>query len=87
MLNQLHASYSRPDYPHSRIEYKHLYLVDSFYALPGGNGRDKLRVTRDQRSGNVLQCIVKQRITDLNILCPSSSADWRVSVSVEEPSE
>ncbi|KAH7108075.1 mRNA triphosphatase CET1 [Auriculariales sp. MPI-PUGE-AT-0066] len=84
MLNQLHASYSRPDYKFSRIDYKHERLVDSFYALPGG-GTDKLRVTRDARTGQTKESIVKQRIANLNVLCPGSLADWRVSVNIEDP--
>ena len=55
MLNQLHTNYSRPDYPHARIEYKHVYLVDSFYPLPGGGGgRDKLRVSVEGDDGKTV---------------------------------
>jgi polynucleotide 5'-triphosphatase len=84
MLNGLKLNPS----PHSKspIEYKHQYLVDSFYD-PEGTDRDKVRVTRDERSGAVLECVRKTRLGDLNVFCPKRNADFRVSVNVEQPGE
>lgn len=82
MLNKLLETYGQPSYSGSKIRYQHLRLVDSFYPT-GGRGREKLRVTRD--GTKTVQSVVKRRIGDLNILCPSSNADWRVSVNVEDP--
>lgn len=81
MLNQLLETYGKPDYPYARIRYKHVKIVDSFYAVGG----EKVRVSRDAETNKVVQCVVKRRLGDLNILCPNSYADWRVSINVEEP--
>jgi len=69
------------------LDYTHLYLVDSFYPNPDpSSGPDgKIRVTRDERTGEVKECVKKIRLGDLNIYCPKSLADWRISVNVEVP--
>ncbi|EJD49682.1 mRNA triphosphatase CET1, partial [Auricularia subglabra TFB-10046 SS5] len=81
MLNQLLETYNKPDYPHARMGYRHLRVVDSFYDVGG----TKVRVTRDAETNQVLQCVSKRRLDDLNIFCPNANADWRVSINVEEP--
>jgi polynucleotide 5'-triphosphatase len=48
---------------------------------------DKIRVTRDERTGEVKECVKKIRLGDLNIYCPKRVADWRVSVNVEVPGD
>lgn len=84
MLNKLFATYQQPGYTGAKIQYEHINVVDSFYPT-GGPGREKLRVTRDSATHKTVQSVIKRRIADLNILCPGSNADWRVSVNVEEP--
>jgi polynucleotide 5'-triphosphatase len=71
------------------LDYTHLYLVDSFYPNPDpSSGPDgKIRVTRDERTGEVKECVKKIRLGDLNIYCPKSLADWRISVNVEVPGD
>ena len=66
----------------SEISYAHLHLKDSFYT---GERNDKIRVTRDERSGEVLEVLRKVRLADLNIYCPKRACDWRISVNVEVP--
>jgi len=69
------------------LDYTHRYLVDSFYPSPDPSSGpdDKIRVTRDERTGEVKECVKKIRLGDLNIYCPKRVADWRISVNVEIP--
>ncbi|KAJ3217721.1 mRNA-capping enzyme subunit beta [Dinochytrium kinnereticum] len=65
------------------VSYMHLYELDSYYHV----GSKKVRVTTNKKTGEVIpgKIIVKQRIADLNILCPMSSLDCRISVNLELP--
>ena len=71
------------------LDYTHLYLVDSFYPSsdPSSGPDDKIRVTRDEKTGEVKECVKKIRLGDLNIYCPKRVADWRISVNVEIPGD
>ncbi|KIM43005.1 hypothetical protein M413DRAFT_44344, partial [Hebeloma cylindrosporum] len=69
----------------SPIGYTHLYLQDSFYSAPEGGDRDKIRVTRDEKTGALVECMRKIRLGDLNVYSPKREADWRVSVNLEVP--
>lgn len=57
-------------------------MIDSFYST---EDREKIRVTREEKSNTVLEITRKIRLGDLNILSPKRAADWRVSVSLEVP--
>jgi len=81
LLNGLKVS--PPPSATSQISYAHLRLVDSFYQHP--DSRDKIRVTRDEKSGKVEQCVRKVRLGDLDIYSPKRPVDWRISVNVEIP--
>jgi polynucleotide 5'-triphosphatase len=96
LLNNLKTSSDSPSHPTSPVEYSHLYLIDTFYAdtsndpsLTNGDrrlrGGDKIRVTRDEKTNTVVQCVKKIRLGDLNIYSPKRSADWRISVNLEVP--
>ena len=65
------------------ISYEHLRLVDNFFEPDGG--REKIRVTRDEKTGDVRECMRKVRLGDLNVYCPKRLVDWRVSVNLEIP--
>ena len=67
------------------INYEHLHLIDNFYAPESGRG-EKIRVTRDEKTGEVLATVRKIRLADLNIYSPKRAADWRISVNLEVPS-
>ncbi|KAI0357345.1 mRNA capping enzyme [Trametes cingulata] len=71
-------------HPASTLAYQHLHLIDSFYAPEGGRG-DKIRVTRDEKTGEVRECVRKVRLANLNIYSPKRFADWRISVNLEVP--
>jgi len=82
LLNQLKISSSQPGHPSSPLEYAHRYLIDSFYP---SDTREKIRVTRDERTGELVECVRKIRLKDLNIFSPKRAADWRISVNLEVP--
>ena len=42
-------------------------------------------MTRDERTGAVLESMKKIRLGDLNIYSPKREADWRISVNLEIP--
>ncbi|KAK0487618.1 mRNA capping enzyme [Armillaria novae-zelandiae] len=64
------------------MDYHHLYYVDTFYM---GDNKEKIRVTRDEKTGNVVECIRKIKLGTLNIYSPKRAADWRVTVNLEVP--
>lgn len=45
--------------------------------------KPRVRVTVDQRTGEVLAKIVKCRIADLDVYSPRTCVDWRISVNLE----
>lgn len=83
------------------MDYVHTHERDSFYELPPAQlhtlpkvlkehvlhqrFKTKVRVTTDQRTGRVLNKIIKARIADCNVYSPMTRFDWRVSVNVEMP--
>jgi len=85
ILNELQRRSSEPSHPASPLEYKHFKLVDSFYTTDNSRDRDKIRVTRDEKTGTVIEVTKKMRLGDLNIHSPKRAADWRVSVNLEVP--
>lgn len=63
--------------------YKHLYLVDRWHRV----GTERVRVTEDTKSGQVMQACVKERLADVAILMPESAFDVRISINVERSVE
>ncbi|CAE6461343.1 unnamed protein product [Rhizoctonia solani] len=64
-----------------RVKYSHTKLVDEFH----GEGHEKTRVTRDEKTGKVTACVRKKRIANLDVHSPKQGVDWRISVNLEEP--
>ncbi|KAI6103069.1 CYTH-like domain-containing protein [Pisolithus croceorrhizus] len=85
LLNQLQQQSREPSHPSSPLGYKHVKLVDLFYASENPRDREKIRITQDEKTGTVLEVMTKIRLGDLNIYCPKRTADWRVSVNLEVP--
>jgi len=83
LLNKLKLTSSEPGYPSSPLAYTHLHLLDAFYPSESPRDREKIRVTRDERTGDVIECVKKVRLRDLNVYSPKRAADWRVSVNLE----
>ncbi|KAF3938813.1 hypothetical protein ABW19_dt0204309 [Dactylella cylindrospora] len=86
--------------PRIPLTYKHLRERDSFYEVPveaipllppsisrvpNYRHRLKLRITTDQKTGKVLNKIIKARIADLNVYSPKTAFDWRISINMEMP--
>ncbi|ODM23305.1 hypothetical protein SI65_00894 [Aspergillus cristatus] len=77
------------------LSYAHKKERDTFYEVPPSelpplirqnlNPRHKprVRVTTDQRTGEILAKIVKIRIADLNVFSPRTCVDYRISVNLE----
>jgi hypothetical protein len=45
--------------------------------------KPKVRVTTDQRTGEVIAKIIKCRVADIDVYSPRTTVDWRVSVNLE----
>ncbi|KAJ6508934.1 mRNA capping enzyme [Mycena sanguinolenta] len=84
-LNELKISSAQPGFPSTPLAYTHLHLVDSFYPTDNPHDKEKIRVTRDEKTGAVVECMRKIRLGDLNIFSPKRAADWRISVNIEVP--
>lgn len=65
------------------IQYRHLYETDHFRMA----GTKKVRVRKEQKTGRTIQTCHKVRLGDLNVHCPMSKFDWRLSISTETPRE
>ncbi|PWW78547.1 mRNA triphosphatase CET1 [Tuber magnatum] len=91
---------SRPPTGPQRIpmEYVHTHERDTFFELPPDKlqalpdilrtymrHKPKVRVTFDQKTGKVINKIIKTRIADLNVYSPKTAFDWRVSANIEMP--
>ena len=50
---------------------------------PRHANKSKVRITTDQKTGEVLAKIIKARVADIDIYSPRTVFDWRVSVNVE----
>ncbi|KAL8920860.1 MAG: hypothetical protein Q9208_006032 [Pyrenodesmia sp. 3 TL-2023] len=87
-----------PKKPRLPLEYVHTYETDTFYSLSPNalsllppsiqhhldrRNKPKVRITTDQRSGQVTAKIIKVRISNIEIHCPQTAFDWRLSVSLE----
>ncbi|KAF8334707.1 CYTH-like domain-containing protein [Cantharellus anzutake] len=83
LLNSLVEQTGRPSYRHARIHYSHTKVIDSFYK--SSHPSSKIRVTTDEKTGAVKECIIKSRVADLNIYSPKWKVDWRISVNTEIP--
>jgi mRNA capping enzyme, beta chain len=77
------------------LSYAHKKERDTFYEVPPSEippriqnylnprHKPKVRVTTDQRNGEVLAKIIKCRIADLDVYSPRTNVDWRISVNLE----
>jgi hypothetical protein len=83
LLNKLKEASDKPGYHSSSIAYTHAHLVDTFYASE--NSREKIRVTRNDKTGEVIATVKKVRLGNLDVYSPKQAADWRISVNVEVP--
>lgn len=81
-----------------KVDYKHRRERDSFYELPPTMQANlpaavremlkprhtvKVRISHDQKTGQVLAKIIKARIVDLDIYMPHQPLDCRISINFE----
>lgn len=79
-LNKLlNGIVENPPDPHDRIAYKRTKQKDSFYR----NNGQRVRVSTLVDTGEVTDIVQKAKIDHLNIYCPNSPLDLRISVSTE----
>jgi polynucleotide 5'-triphosphatase len=88
-----------PEAARTNIDYVHTREVDTFYALgpeelrhlpPMVQGMiqqagvaQRIRVTRDQKTNEVIRSLVKLRIQNLDISSPGTEWDYRVGINLE----
>ncbi|KAH8724020.1 CYTH-like domain-containing protein [Phaeosphaeriaceae sp. PMI808] len=81
------------------IKYQHTREVDSFYELGqeqfatlpdtvkrlinAGGARQRIRVSRDQKTNEVLRSMIKHRIGNLEISSPQTEWDYRIGINIE----
>ncbi|KAJ6015485.1 hypothetical protein N7540_010076 [Penicillium herquei] len=77
------------------ISYAHKKERDTFYEVSPAElppvirqnlnprHKPKVRVTTDQKTGEILAKIVKCRVADMDVCSPRTVVDWRVSVNLE----
>ncbi|KAJ5632455.1 hypothetical protein N7490_008794 [Penicillium lividum] len=93
--NAVKASLPGPNSTRVPISYAHKKERDTFYEVSPADlppvirqnlnprHKPKVRVTTDQRTGEVLAKIVKCRVADIDVCSPRTTVDWRVSVNLE----
>jgi len=90
MLNDRVAFTASTSYAHAPLAARHLVTSDEFFTIShphSDSGEGKIRVTRDEKTGQLVECIKKRRLGDLHILCPKREVDWRLSINLEEKAD
>ena len=97
-LNTLCQASNTPGADRARITYKHTKESDSSFFLDQEglarlspttrqlverDGRARVRITREEKSGEVIDQIVKLRLCNLEISSPQTEWDYRISVNLE----
>jgi len=78
VLNEL---VQNPPNPRDRIRYKRIKQKDSFHRENG----HKIRVSSVADTGEIKEVIMKEKVDHLDIYCPNSQLDMRISVNTETP--
>ncbi|EMR09368.1 hypothetical protein PNEG_02317 [Pneumocystis murina B123] len=75
--------------PRVPMKYKHTKEIDKFYNnLSLGQGfQNRVRITTDKKTGQIISRLIKTRVASLNIFSPRTQFDWRLSVNIEMPFE
>ncbi|KAG8842629.1 mRNA-capping enzyme subunit beta [Serendipita sp. 411] len=81
MLNDQVTRTVSSSYPHARMAFRHQQTTDDFFSQDSDS---KFRVSRDTKTGQVVECIIKKRLGDLHVISPKREVDWRISVNTEE---
>jgi polynucleotide 5'-triphosphatase len=98
-LNGQVSKSKAPGASRASVDYRHTREVDIFYELTQegfdtlnpivqrlikeSGTRQRIRVTRDAKTGQVLRAIIKQRLGNLEISSPQTEWDYRVGINLE----
>ncbi|KAF2823316.1 mRNA triphosphatase CET1 [Ophiobolus disseminans] len=98
-LNAQVSQSNVPGAPRPAVKYQHTREVDIFYdlgpeqlaAMPetlkrliaASGVRQRVRVTRDQKTNQVIRSMIKIRIANLEISSPRTEWDYRIGINVE----
>ncbi|KAI8820124.1 CYTH-like domain-containing protein [Fimicolochytrium jonesii] len=66
-----------------RVQYAHTKIMDEVYESRG----NKVRVSTDQKTKQIIECVTKRRLANLEIHLPNSHLDIRITVSLEIPAD
>jgi polynucleotide 5'-triphosphatase len=96
--SQVQASIA-PGASRAPVAYQHTREVDIFYELGqaqfatlpegvkrlinAGGARQRIRVTRDQKTNQVIRTMIKHRIGNLEISSPQTEWDYRIGINLE----
>ena len=84
MSSQSHKTFNtllNSEVEKGRWRYSHTYTTDSFINTDAS--QTKMRITRDQRSGNVVEAVKKTKLWNLNLHIPQSQFDVRFTLNIE----
>ena len=97
-LNEQVGQSKRPEAARTNINYHHTREVDTFYALGSEElqqlppmvqtmiqqvGPQRIRVTRDQKTNEVIRSLIKLRVQNLDISSPATEWDYRIGINLE----
>ncbi len=98
-LNEQVRKSKAPDSSRQSVNYQHTREVDIFYELDQqefsalnpivqelinkSGQRQRVRVTRDEKTGNVIRALIKHRVANLEISSPGTEWDYRIGVNLE----
>jgi len=84
LLNQ-RVEQSARNPPSLAIKYAHTHVIDEFYSVKTEESKGRVRVSRDEKTGQVTESVRKTRVGDMNVYCPKWGFDYRISVNRELP--
>ena len=58
-------------------------VADGLNLRPNAKNKARVRVTTDEKTGDVLAKIVKTKVADIHVYSPRTLFDWRISVNAE----
>lgn len=98
-LNTQVQKSNAPESHREAVHYQHTHEVDIFYELDQqgfsslhpivqrlisqSGSRQRVRVTRDEKTGQFLRAIIKHRIANLEISSPQTEWDYRIGINLE----
>lgn len=98
-LNGQVSKSKQPGAMRAEVDYKHTKESDIFYELDQGgfnqlppaiqqliaqtNARQRIRVTRDMKTNQIIRQIIKYRVKNLEISSPKTEWDYRIGINLE----